>query len=224
MRLGIFSFLLVLLAGPALGQTEFTGRWAADMQKFAKADAEHPSEPGGVVFVGSSSIRLWDLEKSFPKLDPPALNRGFGGSQLADSIRYAELLVTSHKPRIVVIYAGDNDIAAGKTAERVESDFVKLAEKIQTELPETKIAFIAVKPSTRRWNLADTIQDANARVAKRCADNDQWTFIDVWKPMLGEDGKPREELLRDDGLHMTDKGYELWSSLVRPLLKDEDQK
>ncbi|WP_425396290.1 SGNH/GDSL hydrolase family protein [Aeoliella sp.] len=225
MRTRLFPLVLVLLAlaAPAIAQREFTGRWAKDMEKFAKQDAEHPTAPGGVVFVGSSSIRLWDLEKNFPDLDPAALNRGFGGSELSDSIRNAEHLVTKHKPRVVVIYAGDNDIAGGKSAERVEKDFAKLVEKIQSKLPEAKIAYIAIKPSTKRWNLADTMKDANHRIAKRCADDEQLTFVDIWKPMLGEDGKPREELLRDDGLHLTDEGYELWSSLVRPIIKPKEE-
>lgn len=224
MRTALLPFLFVLLAlmTTACGQRPFSDRWAADMEKFAKQDAEHPTEPGGVVFVGSSSIRLWDLQKSFPELDPPALNRGFGGSELADSIRHAELLVTGHKPRVVVIYAGDNDIAGGKSAERVASDFAKLVEKIQAELPETKIAYIAIKPSTKRWNLADEMKDANARIAKQCAEDEQLTFVDVWEPMLGEDGTPRVELLRDDGLHLTDKGYELWASLVGPIVEPKE--
>jgi lysophospholipase L1-like esterase len=192
--------------------------WADDMARFEQQDTEDPREPGGVVFVGSSSIRLWDLQESFPKLDPPPLNRGFGGSQLVDSIRRAELLVIKHRPRLVVIYAGDNDIAAGKDAGRVVNDFRMLTALIQAQVPDVHIAYIAIKPSIARWKMADEMQVANGQIAKLCAENEQLTFIDVWKPMLGRDGEPREELFRDDGLHLNDKGYELWTSLVAPVI------
>jgi lysophospholipase L1-like esterase len=192
--------------------------WAKEMAEFAAADAEHPTAPGGVVFVGSSSIRLWDLEKSFDGMDPMPLNRGFGGSVMSDTVRNAELLVLKHKPRLVVVYAGDNDIANGKTAEQVASDFAEFVEIVQRELPDTRIACIAIKPSLSRWKLADKMQDANARIAKQCEENEQLTFIDVWQPMLDAEGKPRGELFREDGLHLNDEGYELWTSIVKPVI------
>lgn len=193
--------------------------WAKAMAEFAAADAENPTAPGGVVFVGSSSIRLWDLEKSFAGMDPMPLNRGFGGSEMSDTVRNAELLVLKHKPRLVVVYAGDNDIANGKTAEQVADDFAKFVEIVQRELPDTRIAYIAIKPSLSRWKLADQMQDANARIAKQCEEGEQLTFVDVWQPMLDAEGEPRGELFREDGLHLNDKGYELWTSIVRPLIE-----
>jgi lysophospholipase L1-like esterase len=195
--------------------------WAKEMAEFAAADAEHPMAPGGVVFVGSSSIRLWDLEKSFSDMDPPPLNRGFGGSVMSDTVRNAELLVLKHKPRLVLVYAGDNDIANGKTAEQVADDFAKLVEIVHKYLPDTRIAYIAIKPSLSRWKLADKMQDANVRIAKQCEETEQLTFIDVWQPMLDAEGKPRGELFREDGLHLNDAGYELWTSIVKPVIDGE---
>lgn len=193
-------------------------RWAKEMAEFAAADAEHPVAPGGVVFVGSSSIRLWDLEKSFAGMDPMPLNRGFGGSVMSDTVRNAELLALKHKPRLVLVYAGDNDIANGKTAKQVAEDFAKFVAIVQRDLPDTRIAYIAIKPSLSRWKLADKMQDANARIAKQCEENEQLTFIDVWQPMLDAEGKPRGELFRKDGLHLNDEGYELWTSIVKPVI------
>ncbi|WP_442483647.1 SGNH/GDSL hydrolase family protein [Aeoliella sp. SH292] len=195
--------------------------WAKEMAEFAAADAEHPMAPGGVVFVGSSSIRLWDLEKSFSGMDPMPLNRGFGGSVMSDTVRNAELLVLKHKPRLILVYAGDNDIANGKTAEQVADDFAKLVEIVHKDLPDTRIAYIAIKPSLSRWKLADKMQDANARIAKQCEESEQLTFIDVWQPMLDAEGQPRGELFREDGLHLNDEGYELWTSVVKPVIEGE---
>lgn len=213
------TVLLLTLAlsslNPATSQEKpFAGELAA----FRTADAERPTADGGVLFVGSSSIRLWDLPKSFPELDPPPVNRGFGGSQLEHSIDNVDLLVLKHKPATVVIYAGDNDIAAGKTAERVVQDFKKLTSLVHETLPETHIGYIAIKPSLARWKLAGTMQDANQQIAKLCDEANYLTFIDIWQPMLGPNGEPREELFRDDGLHLSDKGYELWASLVQPVV------
>ena len=194
-----------------------TERWAVDMRRFDKYDEEHPPQPGGIVFVGSSSIRLWDLHKSFP--ESKALNRGFGGSQIADSVRNLDRLVLRHKPAVVVMYAGDNDISGGKTPEVVLMDFEAFVAGIRKELPETKIAYIAIKPSIARWKLADTMQQANAAIKAFCERTEGCEFVDVWPAMLDEAGQPREELYVKDGLHLSAKGYAVWNELVRPHLK-----
>ncbi len=222
MRTTLFFLAIAAIAATSDAQDDENNRrdlWADRMAQFAEQDQEHPAPSGGVVFVGSSSIRLWDLEKSFPEMQPKPLNRGFGGSQLVDSIQRAEELVLKHKPRLVLVYAGDNDIAAGKDAPRVVNDFRKLASLVKQHLPEVQIAYIAIKPSIARWNLQETMADANHQIAERCGSDEQLTFVDVWLPMLGDDGKPRPELFRDDGLHLNDKGYQLWTSLVAPVIE-----
>jgi len=192
-------------------------RWEAEMRRFEAQDREQLPEEGGVVFVGSSSIRLWDLKKSFPKLD--ALNRGFGGSEVADSVKHVDLLVLRHKPRTVVLYAGDNDIAHDKTPEQVAKDFESFVSAVHKKLPETKILYIAIKPSVDRWKLADQIRDANGRIEAMCKNDEHCKFIDVWPPMLGNDGKPKPGLFKEDGLHMNDDGYAIWANLLNPHLK-----
>jgi lysophospholipase L1-like esterase len=190
--------------------------WASDMAAFARQDRDAPPAAGGIIFVGSSSIRFWDVARSFPNL--PVINRGFGGSQIIDSVRHADLLVIKHKPRTVVFYAGDNDLAAGKTPAQVAADFKAFVTKVHTALPATRIAFIGIKPSLLRWSFREKIREANALIQKYCAGDDRLGFVDVDGPMLGWDETPRKDLFRDDGLHLTPKGYELWTALVRPFL------
>ncbi|MCA9239026.1 MAG: hypothetical protein KDA37_02450 [Planctomycetales bacterium] len=185
-------------------------RWADAMRAFREQDENSPFPPGNVVFVGSSSIRLWDLKKSFPEMEPTPLNRGFGGSEIADTNRHLDLLVLKHRPRLVVMYAGDNDIAAGRSPQRVHRDFEEFARRVHAALPETRIAYIAIKPSIARWKLAERMKEANALIAKSCEEDDRSTFVDIWAAMLGEEEKPRKQLLRDDGLHMTAAGYAVW--------------
>ena len=198
---------------PATAQAD---KWAKEMAAFEEKDRTDPAI-GGIVFVGSSSIRLWDLKKSFPEL--PALNRGFGGSEIPDSVAHVDLLVIRHKPRIVVFYAGDNDIAAGRTPQQVFDDYKAFVEKIHTALPATRIAFIAIKPSILRWALVDKVRAANTLVREYATTDDRIGFVDVDGPMLGWDEKPRKDLFVADGLHMTPKGYELWTTLVRPFIE-----
>ncbi len=191
-------------------------RWEKAIAKFVAQDKMQPPPQSGVLFVGSSSIRKWDLPKYFPELT--TLNRGFGGSEICDSTHFLEPLVLRHHPRVVVLYAGDNDIAAGKRAERVADDFRAFVAATQAALPDTKIVFIAIKPSIARWKLAPVMRRANTLIAAECAKRRQLEFVDIWQPMLGTDDRPRQKLFQADGLHLSHAGYMLWTRLLRPHL------
>ena len=180
-----------------------------------------PPPKGGILFLGSSSIRGWKVEKWFPEL--PVVNRGFGGSQICDSTHYADRLVTIHQPRQVVFYAGDNDIAAGKSPEQVRDDFREFVEKVRKPQPELPIVFISIKPSFARWKLAEEIKEANRLIAADAEELGNVTYLDVWPAMLNEAGEPRKDLFVDDGLHMNEAGYDAWAKLLRPLLEDEEE-
>ena len=198
---------------PIVAQTD---QWAKELSGFEEQDRKAPAV-GGVVFVGSSSIRLWDLDRSFPALRP--LNRGFGGSAIIDSVNHVDLLVIRHKPRTVIFYAGDNDIAAGRTPQQAADDFKVFVAKVRAALTETRIAFIGIKPSVLRWALIARIRQANALIREYCDADDRLAFIDVDGPMLGWDAKPRKDLFIEDGLHLSPKGYALWTTLVQPFVE-----
>lgn len=212
------AVLLALVFSATSWAAEYdTKKWQADIDTFAKADEAHLVEPGGIVFVGSSSIRMWDLEKSFP--GKKYLNRGFGGSEIIDSTHFFTELVAKHQPQLVVFYAGDNDIAGGKLPGHVREDFQAFAKKFAAALPDTKLVYISIKPSIARWQLADKMREANKLIAADCAKNDKFTFLDVWPVMLVEDGQPRKDIFLEDGLHMNDAGYKLWVELLAPHLE-----
>ena len=202
-----------LYAGPS-GKKE--NRWESAIRRFEDADRRQFPPKQGVLFVGSSSIVLWDLQKHFPDL--AAINRGFGGSQVSDSVRYAERIVLPYEPKIIVFYAGDNDVAAGKSPEQVSADYKQFVAKVHKRLPQTRIVYVAIKPSIRRWNLVEKMRAANALIRATAEQDERLVFVDIDRPMIGDDGKPRSELLRTDGLHLNDEGYKLWSALVRPHL------
>ena len=194
-------------------------RWEPTIKKFEDADKVTPPPQNGIVFIGASSIVRWNLPESFPELGPQAINRGFGGSMAADSTRYAERIVIPYKPATVVFYAGDNDVEANHTPEQIAGDFTAFERKVHAALPATEIIFISIKPSTRRWPWIEQIKGANALVKQYCATHPRLTFMDIVPQMLGADGKPRKELLLDDGLHMTPAGYKIWNDALRPLLQ-----
>ncbi|MFT4641941.1 MAG: lysophospholipase L1-like esterase [Verrucomicrobiales bacterium] len=217
----ILASVLSLIAFSAIDAEETKERpkperWDKVMAKFAEADVAKPPTKGGILFVGSSSIRMWDTKRWFPKLE--TLNRGFGGSWLQDSIHHAEKIVFPYEPKTIVLYAGDNDVSGGLKAAAVFEDYVKFATQVHARLPKTEIIFVAIKPSLKRWNLWPEMKAANDLVAKRCEAESLECFADIALLMLDKEGKPNPKFFVEDGLHMTAVGYEAWSGLLKTML------
>ena len=210
-RLGISSLLVVLAVLPAAAQD----RWEKDIAAFEAADQVSPPPKGEILFVGSSTIRFWDLKAAFPDLK--TINRGFGGSEMQDTTRYVDRIVVPYSPRIVVVYAGDNDIM-GTPSEQIVIAFERFVRAVHAKLPETKILYIGIKPSLLRWNSVDRMRQANAMIRQFCERDDRLGFVDTDNAMLGWDEKPRKELYVADGLHLTPAGYQILNALVRPFL------
>ena len=194
-----------------------SSRWEKSIARFEAADKKQMPRTDGILFIGSSSIRMWKtLERDFP--GEPIINRGFGGSQIADSVHFAGRIVHPYKPRQIVLYAGDNDVAAGKSPETVLADFQQFVKTVHAKLPKARVSFIAIKPSLSRWKLSGKMAMANSLVRNTCSKDKRLDYIDIWQPMLGDNGKPRPDLFLGDGLHLNAKGYALWTSIVKPHL------
>lgn len=197
--------------------THDSSKWEKEISALEASAITNRPSAGCIVFVGSSSIKRWKtLAEDFPGL--PVVNRGFGGSQLADSVNFAERIVIPCQPRQVVIYAGGNDINAGKSPEVVYGDFVALVTKLRAALPQAKIAYIAVAPNPARWQQVEKVKQLNALAAAYCRRHGL-TFIDVFPLMLGSDGQPKPDIFVADRLHMNEKGYAIWRETVAPHLK-----
>jgi lysophospholipase L1-like esterase len=210
----LFTLLLMLAIGAAHAETN---RWDADIAAFEAKDRTNPPPRDAIVFIGSSSIRLWKtLEQDFP--EHKVINRGFGGSETGDSVHFADRVVLPYRPKLVVMYAGGNDINSGKTPERVAANFKAFVEKVQAKLPHTRIAYISIAPNPARWAQVDRVKRANDLIREFTKASPDLTFIDVFPHMLGEDGQPRPEIFGEDRLHMNERGYALWTKLVRPAL------
>ena len=192
--------------------------FAAEIQRFEESDRVSMPAPGGVLFVGSSSFRLWpDLAGDFAGV--PVINRGFGGSTLPDVLHFAPRAVLPYRPRLVLLYAGDNDIASGRTPAQVLADYEAFVALVRRALPSTRIAFVSIKPSPSRWALADQVREANRLVAAAVARDTLQAYVDVFTPMLGADGRPRPELFVADSLHMTPAGYAVWRERLRSVVR-----
>jgi len=188
-----------------------------DIATFEQADSVVRRRPGGVVFVGSSSIRLWEsMGDDFPGV--ATINRGFGGSRVRDSTYYADRIVTPYQPSAIVFYAGDNDLFEGRTPKQVRDDFAAFVDKVREQLPTTRIAFVSIKPSPSRAQLLPQTREANALVRDFANDAPNVDYLDVFLPMLDSQGQPREELFVADRLHMNASGYAIWAGVVRPWL------
>jgi lysophospholipase L1-like esterase len=213
----ILSLLAAMaLAAPGLAQ-EDPDRFEKDIRAFEQADRAKPPQPGGVVFYGSSTIRRWDLDRWFPAKG--YINRGFGGSTTADAIRYFDRSVAPLKPATIVYYEGDNDVARGMAAPEVFAAFRDFAGKVKKSLPNAKVVYLAIKPSVARAHLAGTMRAANLLIREYVEQQPGWIYVDTDAPMLGPDGQPPASLFVEDGLHLSDEGYTLWTKLVAAKLK-----
>ena len=208
---------LPLVSGAGLADPDRFARWEPDIAAIEKRLKEAPPKESSVFFVGSSSIRLWNVPKSFPGL--AAANVGFGGSEIADSTHFVARIVVPYKPKTIVFYAGDNDIANGRTPEQVAADFKAFCEAVHKDLPKCRVLFIAVKPSPLRWKRFDEQKKANALVKEACQADARLGFVDIVPKMLGPDGMPIRKLYAIDGLHLSPAGYELWTAEVLPALE-----
>ncbi len=192
-------------------------KWQGEMKRMAKEDAEKTPPAKPIVFTGSSSIRMWkSLAEDFP--DHPVMNRGFGGSEIFDSFNYAHLTVLQYKPKQVILYAGGNDIAGGKTPQRVFADYKAFVARVHAALPECQICYISNAPNPKRWAQIDQMRELSRLVEEHTKTDPRLKYINTHDAMLGPDGQPKPDIFLPDNLHMNPKGYAIWKEIVAPYL------
>ena len=213
-----FAFVAILAgSGRAQVASPPSIPFEPEILAFEAADRATPPPLGGVVFVGSSSLRMWTKAAvDFPGV--PLLNRGFGGSTLPEVVQLTPRIVLQYQPHLIVLYAGDNDLSAGRTPEDVLNDYRTFVGIVRRALPSTRIAFVSIKPSPSRWAIADRMREANRLVRQEIARDTLASYVDVFTPMIGANGHPRAELFGPDSLHMTRAGYLLWKERLAPLV------
>ncbi len=212
--------LLLFLALPLFGAEvpdPDPKRFAGEIDAFDAADAKSPPAKGGIVFTGSSSIRMLDLKKVFPGLE--ALNRGFGGSHISEVNHYLERCVLRYEPSLVVFFCGTNDLWDRKAPAQVEEDFTEFRRRLFERVPEAKLIVIPVRPTPARASIRAEEADLNRRFQAAAEKDKRIIYVAAaWDRYLDDKGDPIPELFVEDGLHMSDAGYAIWKELLTPLL------
>lgn len=189
-------------------------RFEKEIRAFEAADRTNPPPRGATLFVGSSSIRLWtNLAEAFPGWT--TVRRGFGGAHLTDVNAFFGRLVVPYRPSKIVLYAGENDIAAGRSPQEVLEAFQTFAAAVRAKLPGTKVYFLSMKPSPSRWHLSPQIDEGNALIRRYALLRPGFTFIDVASSLLAENGEPDPDFYVNDQLHLNSHGYDRWTRVIR---------
>lgn len=191
-------------------------RFEKEIAAFEAADKASMPAPGGTLFVGSSSITQWDVAREFPDLKP--IKRGYGGSHVTDTIHFAARIIWPYTPSLIVFYAGDADVAGGKSAEQIAGDTVALLALIHTQLPTTRVVVIGTKPSPLHWKHIETIRAANGLIKAAIADDALAAYADVESALLAPAGLPRLDFYQANGLNLNEAGYQAWTAAIRPVV------
>jgi lysophospholipase L1-like esterase len=210
--------LSILFSVGAIAQNSKPAFWQ-DIQNFRKQDSIQSPPVHPILFVGSSSFTRWtDIQNYFPGYT--ILNRGFGGSTLADLLRYEEDVIFKYNPKQIVIYCGENDIASSDTitATTVFNRFQNLYSEIRALYPNVPVVYVSLKPSPSRWHLKEKAKAVNNLIENFLKDQKNSKFVSVWNEMLDADGKPVRDLFVEDNLHMNAKGYAIWQKKIEPVL------
>jgi lysophospholipase L1-like esterase len=219
-RTGLLAMLDAVWPSWALSALDHPAIWEWQIRQYERRDRRSTPLRRGILFTGSSSINLWSsLAEDMAPL--PVLNRGFGGAHLDHVIRYANRVVLPYRPRLIVLYAGENDLSgwSRKTPETVTADFEHFVELVHGELADTHLLYLSVKPSLLRRGLADVQHELNDRIAAVTAGDERLGYLDVATPLLDAAGVPRRELFRLDRLHLNDAGYRVWTTAIRPAIE-----
>lgn len=213
----LFTFIFTISHGQKLDKYEST------ITEFEQEDIKNGFQPGSIVFAGSSSIRRWEtLSQDMSPM--PVINRGFGGSTIPEVTYYADRIILPHHPKIIVLYCGENDLANDQVKSKLAlKSFKKFVSYLGINLPNTKVFFIAIKPSIKRWNFWPKLEDANAKIEKYISKKENLYYIDVATKMLDEYGVVLQDIFVEDNLHMNAKGYEIWTAILKPILKEHYQ-
>lgn len=213
----LLSLAAFLIFGASIASAQTYTRanlWQKEIDAFAETDQRQTPPANPVLFVGSSSFRMWQsVRRDFPGVN--IINRGFGGSHFEDVIHYAPQTIAPYRPKTVIIYAGDNDITAGKTVSRVFEDYKTLVRLIRVNSPNARIVFVSIKPSPSRREFWGKFQELNSLVKAEGAKDRRLIYVDIWQKMLNADGSPREELYQSDRLHMKPAGYAIWRAALQ---------
>ena len=221
----LFLFVILFLSLPGTGLAQDLlprdpdpERFSAEIEAFRAWDTKNSSPKEAVLFIGSSSFRMWKTAEALPSY--PIINRGFGGSHITDLSAYYEDVVTPYNPSVILIYIGDNDIAAGIDGDLFLERYQEFTARIRQDFPEVLIGFVSIKPSSSRWDHWLEMDRVNNVIRETAEEDPQHFYVDLGRLLLKEDGTPDDSLFLSDLLHLNEKGYALWTQELTRLLSE----
>ncbi len=224
-RLSSTAIILLSILSPAVAQdgprsyaeARDYSKWEKEVAAYEESDRKAAPPKDGILFIGSSTIRLWKtLAEDYPDLK--VINRGFGGTEIADSIHFADRLIFPHEPKQIFLRAGGNDIHNGRTPKQVARDFAEFVRVVHKRLPKTEILYISVSPAPSRWGETDKYRELNRLIREMALEMPRVGFVDTFDMVLRPDGSARPELFVKDRLHFSPEGYTLLRERVWPFL------
>ena len=213
----VLLLLLFLVSSFAIAQER---PFWKEISAFVKQDSINKPKEGVILFVGSSSFRLWtDVKKDFNNEN--ILNRAFGGATLLDMIRYKDQNLLNYHPSKIVLYCGENDVASSDKVDGKEvfQRFKTLFDIIRKQYPDVPLIYVSIKPCILRWSMKDRMMDANQRISSFLSHKKKTIFVDIWDAML-ENGEPKKDIFREDNLHMNTKGYAIWIEKMKGVINN----
>ncbi len=211
--------LIVILAGlPTSGWSQNDGPFENEIAAFELEDSVNGYKSDFILFAGSSSIRLWEnLEADMKGLN--VLNRGFGGAKLTDLNDYWDRILAGHKPKMVVLYCGENDIWDGYAVNDTFRHFKNFQKRYRAQLKGVPLIYIAMKPSPNRWEKWPDFQKIDKKIKRAIKLKRNQKYVDLSVTMLQKDGTPKPSIFLSDELHMNQKGYDGWKQILRPIIE-----
>jgi lysophospholipase L1-like esterase len=222
-RNSLITTLFALLAVPAIGQGGADPAvWNDTMDRFAEQDRVKPPPMGAILLTGSSSIARWNDHAAEALAPLTVIARGFGGSVMNDVLHHLDAVALQYKPRAILIYEGDNDTAYHIPESEIIGTLNEIVEKVNKELPDTRIYVMAVKPSTLRVDVWENAKRVNAGYREIAKNNPQVHYVDSATPFLNADGSVMTDIFVEDGLHLNPMGNLIWGSVIRAALMPQE--
>jgi hypothetical protein len=219
-RFLILWLMYAFMHFPTIAQSPEPDYWERDIRKFEHLDSTETYPANAILFAGSSSIRLWSTLAG--DMAPyPVIQRGYGGARLSDFSVFAGRIIYPHPCRGIVLFVA-NDITGSqtdKTPEEVRDLFLDVLDTIRAKFPDTPVFWIAITPTGLRWKAWPQIEKANMLIQKACKKQNNTYFISTKSYFLNSSGLPKDELFREDRLHLNEEGYKVWTSVIKKELE-----
>jgi lysophospholipase L1-like esterase len=210
--------LLLTTLSLFVAYVSYSQPFISEIKAFEKQDSISMPAKGQILLVGSSTFRFWVTSKE-DLVGYPTINRGFGGSQMSDVNFYFDRIVSKYEPKFILVYEGDNDLAANESPQSIFDDFKIFAEKVKTQLPNTKVGYCSIRPSIARTNIRDKQIEVNHLIENFCKKNKGFYFVDIYKEFFLQNGDLMPDVFVADKLHLNKQGYEIWTKATRKFLK-----